>query len=86
MKLSLNRYTPDMLLAISKQSLPSLFMNVLVRSIVFVGFLQLLAWASGQQTSSGMQILFLLLIFGFILASIDVIEKYWAVERLKRRS
>ncbi len=74
-----------MLQALSAQSILSLLINSLVRSCLFVGALQLLAWASGQGSSSLIQIVFLVLIFGFILFSIDVIEKYWAVERLKRR-
>lgn len=85
MNLSPKRYTNDMLLSLSSQSLPSLLLNAVVRSILFTALMQLLALASVGQVSAIPAMLVLALIFAFIIFSIDLIEKYLAREILRRR-
>lgn len=85
MNTSLKRYTDDMLISLSSQSLPALALNALVRGVLFITFIQLISYASVGQLSSLLSIVVLTFVFSFVIFSIDLIEKYWARERLKRR-
>ena len=84
--MSPKRYTDDMLLSLSSQSLLSIALNALIRGILFTAFIQLIAFASVGQISNLLSIAVLTFVFTFVIFSIDLIEKYWARERLRRRS
>ncbi len=74
-----------MLLSLSAQSLPSLVLNAVIRGALFIAVIQLIAYASVGQMSNIVTMLVLALVFSFVIFSIDLIEKYWARERLRRR-
>lgn len=86
MNMSPKRYTDDMLLSLSNQSLPSLILNALIRGGLFIAAIQLISYASVGQISNLVTMLVLALVFSFVIFSIDLIEKYWARERLRRRT
>lgn len=79
------RYSDDMLRAVSNQSVLSIAINSIVRGIVFTIILQLIAYASIGQVSSPLQMLVLVVVFGFIVFSVDLIERAWAQHSLSRR-
>lgn len=86
MNMSPKRYTDDMLLSLSSQSLLSIALNALIRGVVFSAFIQLIALASVGQMSNLLSIAVLTLVFSFVIFSVDLIEKYWSRERLRRRN
>ena len=79
MKLLFKRYDESMKQALSGQPLAALLLNAVIRGLLFAFF-------GGLQTSSISQLLLLALIFSFIIASIDIVEKYAARARLGRRN
>lgn len=85
MNKSITRYTDDMLISLSGQSLPSLVINAVCRGLLFTAIMQLLSYASVGQVSPLAAIAVLAIVFVFIIFSIDLIEKYVAREVLRRR-
>lgn len=85
MNLSLKRYSDDMLMSLSRQPLIALALNALTRGLLFTAFIQLISYASVGQVGTLLSIAVLALMFSFVIFSIDLIEKYWARERLRRR-
>jgi hypothetical protein len=85
MNTSLKRYTPDMLLSLGSQSLPSIALNAVVRGVLFTGLMQLLSFVSVGQISTVAAMAVLALIFTFIIFSIDLIEKYASRELIRHR-
>lgn len=85
MNTSLKRYTPDMLLSLGSQSLPSIALNAVVRGVLFTALMQLLSLASVGQVSTLPAMAVLAVIFGFIIFSVDLIEKYVSRELIRRR-
>lgn len=85
MNTSLKRYTPDMLLSLGSQSLPSIALNAVVRGVLFTALMQLLSFVSVGQMSSFAAMAVLALVFSFIIFSIDLIEKYASRELIRRR-
>lgn len=79
------RYTDDMLQALANQTVAAMALNALIRGVLFVVFIQLLTLFSGLQVSSLAQIVMLVFIFTLAMFSVDIIEKYVAQSRLKKR-
>lgn len=73
-----------MLQSLSYQPLPAVLLNALARGFIISGVLQLIAILAGLQQSSLMQLVMLGLILGFIIASIDTLEKYSARSYLRK--
>ena len=86
MKLLFKRYDESMKQALSGQPLAALLLNAVIRGLLFALLIQAIAFFGGLQTSSISQLLLLALIFSFIIASIDIVEKYAARARLGRRN
>lgn len=74
-----------MLRAISHQSMLSIITNAVIRGVIFTAILQLVSYASSTQLSSPTQLLVLVLVFGFIVFSVDIVERAWAQHDLKKR-
>lgn len=72
--------------ALSRQPLAALLLNAAIRGLLFALLIQAIAFFGGLQTSSISQLLLLALIFSFMIASIDIIEKYAVRARLGRRN
>lgn len=85
MKALFTRYSDDMLLAVSRQTLLSIVINSLIRGVVFSLILQVIAFASGSRLSSLLQMVVLAIVFSFIVFSVDVIERAWAQHSLSKR-
>jgi len=74
-----------MLSALSGQPLPALILHALARGVLYTLLIQLIALLSGLTTSGPIQMLILVIVFGLMVFSVDVIEKYVARARLSRR-
>ena len=85
MNILFSRYSHDMLIAISNQAIVSIAINSVSRAVVFTLVLQLLAYFSVGQISSLLQMLVLVLVFSFIVFSVDLIERTWAQHALTNR-
>lgn len=86
MKPTTNRYTAEMVQAISNQSLLSIALNATVRGILFTAVFQLISYVSVGQLSSPLQLLVLTVVFAFIVFSIDTIERSWAQFSLRSKN
>lgn len=75
-----------MLQALAEQPVPALLMHAVVRGIAFTLAIELISVLSGLAVNNIVQILILVLVFSLLVFSFDIIEKYWAQNRLKRRS
>ena len=84
MKLRLSRYDPEMLLAISRQTISSIVANALLRAVVFTILLQAISLASVGQWTSLLQFTVLTITFAFIIFSIDIFERAWAIYALNK--
>lgn len=84
MKRILTRNNPEMLSALSTQSVFALFLNALTRGALFVLVIQLISFAGGLVVNNAIQILFLAVLFSMILFAFNFLEKYWAQARLKK--
>ena len=85
MNMLFSRYSHDMLIAISNQTIVSIAINSVSRAVVFTLVLQLLAYFSVGRISSLLQMLVLVLVFSFIVFSVDLIERTWAQHALTNR-
>jgi glycerol uptake facilitator-like aquaporin len=86
MNITLRRYSDPMLIALAQQSGPSIILNALIRGVIFTLILEVIALASNLVVSNLIQMLILAVVFAFLVFSVDIIEKYWAQNRLNSRN
>lgn len=86
MKISFRRYdSVQTLQTLSQQTLSSIALWAVVRGLIMNILIQSIAFLGGMSVSTLPQSLLLVLIFSLSLGSIDVIEKYWAQQKLRKR-
>lgn len=85
MNTSFKRYDESMLRALADQPVPALILHAIFRGILFTLAIQLISLLSGLPVNGITQILILVLIFSLLVFSFDIIEKYWAQSRVKKR-
>lgn len=84
MKGPFKRYDETMLQAIASQPVPALLLNALLRGVAFTLAIELISLLSGLALNGIVQMLILALVFSLLVFSFDIIEKYWAQNRLKK--
>lgn len=80
---SFKRYDETMLRALAAQPLPALVLHSIIRGILFTLAIQLISILSGLPVNGITQILILILVFSLLVFSFDIIEKYWAQNRIR---
>lgn len=79
------RYDESMLQALAGQPVLAVLLNAVIRGVAFTLAIELISILSGFAVNGLVQMLILVLVFSVMIFSFDIIEKYWAQNRLKKR-
>lgn len=79
------RYDESMLQALAAQPVLAVLLNAVIRGVAFTLAIELISILSGFAVNGIVQMLILVLVFSVMIFSFDIIEKYWAQSRLKKR-
>jgi len=79
------RYDETMLQALATQPVFAILINAVIRAVAFTLAIEFISILSGFAANGLVQMLILVLVFSVMIFSFDIIEKYWAQNRLKKR-